>query len=165
MIINPLHSLMNPQSIAVAGANNNPSKMGTIQALNIFKDGYRGRFYPIHPKEKIVLGFPAYSTPEDLPEAPDLAILIVPIRAVASLLESFGKIGTKKAIVITAGFKETGATGHDMEKKINEIADRYQIRFVGPNCMGIINSQISQRSCRWPKNRGCSASPRRAERF
>jgi len=143
MIINPLHSLMNPQSIAVAGANNNPSKMGTIQALNIFKDGYRGKFYPIHPKEKIVLGFPAYSTPEDLPEAPDLAILIVPIRAVASLLESFGKIGTKKAIVITAGFKETGATGHDMEKKINEIADRYQIRFVGPNCMGIINSQIS----------------------
>ncbi|HOW67823.1 MAG TPA: CoA-binding protein, partial [Verrucomicrobiota bacterium] len=107
------------------------------------KDGYRGKFYPIHPKEKIVLGFPAYSTPEDLPEAPDLAILIVPIRAVASLLESFGKIGTKKAIVITAGFKETGATGQDMEKKINEIADRYQIRFVGPNCMGIINSQIS----------------------
>lgn len=143
MTENPLRLLMNPKSIAVAGANNNPSKMGTIQALNIIKDGYRGRFYPIHPKEKTVLGFPAYSTPEDLPEAPDLAILIVPIRAVASLLESFGKIGTKKAIVITAGFKETGATGHDMEKKINEIADHYQIRFVGPNCMGIINSQIS----------------------
>ena len=140
---NPLHLLMNPQSIAVAGANNNPSKMGTIQALNIVKGGYGGRFYPIHPAEKTVLGCPAYATPEDLPEAPDLAILIVPIRAVASLLEGFGKIGTKRAIVITAGFKETGAAGRDMEKKINEIADRYQMRFVGPNCMGVINSGIS----------------------
>ena len=139
---NPLHLLMNPQSIAVAGANNNPSKMGTIQALNIVKGGYGGRFYPIHPVEKTVLGCPAYATPEVLPEAPDLAILIVPIRAVASLLEGFGKIGTKRAIVITAGFKETGAAGQDMEKKINEIADRYQMRFVGPNCMGIINSQL-----------------------
>ncbi len=140
---NPLHLLMNPQSIAVAGANNNPSKMGTIQALNIVKGGYGGRFYPIHPVEKTVLGCPAYATPEDLPEAPDLAILIVPIRAVASLLEGFGKIGTKRAIVITAGFKETGAAGHEMEKKINAIADRYQMRFVGPNCMGVINSGIS----------------------
>jgi len=139
---NPLRLLMNPQSIAVVGANNNPTKMGTIQALNIFKDGFKGKFYPIHPNEKTVLGFKAYSSPEELPEAPDLAMLIVPIKAVASLLESFGKIGTKRAIVITAGFKETGDAGQDMEKKINEIAKRYQMRFVGPNCMGIINTGI-----------------------
>jgi acetyltransferase len=134
---------MNPKSIAVVGANNNPSKMGSIQALNILKDGYRGRFYPLHPTEKTVLGFKAYAVPEDLPEAPDLAILIIPIKAVIPLLESFGKIGTKRAIVITAGFKETGDAGRDMEKKISETAKRYQMRFVGPNCMGIINSQIS----------------------
>jgi acetate---CoA ligase (ADP-forming) len=142
MTANPLHLLMNPQSIAVVGANNVPTKMGTIQALNIFKDGYRGRFYPIHPTEKTVLGFQAYASPEELPEAPDLAMLIVPIKSVASLLESFGRIGTKRAIVITAGFKETGDAGQHMEKKINEIAKRYQMRFVGPNCMGIINSQV-----------------------
>ncbi len=139
---NPLRLLMNPQSIAVVGANNNPTKMGSIQALNILKDGYPGRFYPLHPTEKTVLGFKAYVSPEDLPEAPDLAMLIIPIKAVAPLLESFGKIGTKRAIVITAGFKETGDAGQDMEKNINEIAKRYQMRFVGPNCMGIINSQI-----------------------
>ncbi|MGA9111816.1 MAG: acetate--CoA ligase family protein [Smithella sp.] len=139
---NPLHLLMNPQSIAVVGANNKPSKMGTIQALNIFKDGYRGRFYPIHPTEKTVLGFKAYASPEDLPEVPDLAMLIIPIKAVVPLLESFGKIGTRRAIVITAGFKETGDAGKDMEKRINQIAKRYQMRFVGPNCMGIINSQL-----------------------
>jgi acetate---CoA ligase (ADP-forming) len=140
---NPLRLLMNPKSIAVVGANNIPTKMGTIQALNILKDGYRGKFFPIHPKEKTVLGCKAYASVEDLPEVPDLAILIIPIKAVIPLLESFGKIGTKRAIVITAGFKETGDTGEDLEKKIGEIAKRYQMRFVGPNCMGIINSQIS----------------------
>jgi acetyltransferase len=143
MTENPLHLLMNPKSIAVAGANNNPIKMGTIQALNILKGGYGGKFYPVHPTEKTVLGHRAYAEPEELPEAPDLAILIVPIHAVASLMEGFGRIGTKRAIIITAGFKETGAAGRDMEKKINEIADRYQMRFVGPNCMGVINAQIS----------------------
>jgi acetyltransferase len=143
MIENPLHLLMNPKSIAVAGANNVPTKMGTIQALNILKDGYRGKFFPLHPTEKTVLGFTAYASPEELPEVPDLAILIIPIKAVIPLLESFGKIGTKRAIIITAGFKETGDAGQDMEKKIAEIAKRYGMRFVGPNCMGIINSQIS----------------------
>ncbi|MFA5323465.1 MAG: acetate--CoA ligase family protein [Smithella sp.] len=139
---NPLHLLLNPKSIAVVGANNIPSKMGTIQALNIVKDGYPGKFFPIHPTEKRVLGFTAYASPEELPEVPELAILIIPIKAVIPLLESFGKIGTKRAIVITAGFKETGDAGQDMEKKIGAIAERYQMRFVGPNCMGIINSQI-----------------------
>ena len=110
--------------------------------MNIFKDGYHGGFYPIHPTEKTVLGFKAYASPEDLPEVPDLAMLIIPIKAVVPLLESFGKIGTRRAIVITAGFKETGDAGKDMEKRINQIAKRYQMRFVGPNCMGIINSQL-----------------------
>ena len=139
---NPLHLLMNPKSIAVAGANNTPTKMGTIQALSVLKDGYRGKFYPIHPTEKTILGITAYASPQDLPEVPDLALLIVPIKAIVSLLEDFGKIGTKRAIVVTAGFRETGDAGQDMENKLNEVARRYGIRFVGPNCLGVINSQI-----------------------
>ena len=139
---NPLHLLMNPQSIAVVGANNIPTKMGTIQALSILKDGYKGKFFPLHPKEKTVLGFKTYASPEDLPEVPDLAMLIVPVKTVIPLIESFGKIGTKRAIIITAGFKETGADGRKMENELNEVAERYGMRFVGPNCMGIINSQI-----------------------
>ncbi|MGP8154160.1 MAG: acetate--CoA ligase family protein [Smithella sp.] len=142
MTENPLHLLMNPQSIAVVGANNIPTKMGTIQALSIFKDGYKGKFFPLHPKEKTVLGLKAYAAPDDLPEVPDLAILIVPVKTVIPLIESFGKIGTKRAIIITAGFKETGATGRKIERELNEVAQRYGMRFVGPNCMGIINSQI-----------------------
>lgn len=143
MIENPLHLLMNPRSIAVLGANNSPSKMGTVMALNILKQGYEGKIFPVHPKEKTVLGLKAYTSVEDLPEIPDLAMLIVPAKSIIPVLESFGKIGTKRVIIITAGFKETGATGREMEKKISEIAGRYGMRFVGPNCMGIINSQIA----------------------
>lgn len=139
---NPLHLLMNPKSIAVVGANNIPMKMGTVQALSILHDGYQGKFFPIHPKEEKVLGHKAYASPEDLPEVPDLAMLIVPGKTVIPLIESFGKIGTKRAIIITAGFKETGAAGRKMEDELNEVAQRYGMRFVGPNCMGIINSQI-----------------------
>jgi acetyltransferase len=143
MAENPLHLLMNPKSVAVVGASNDPMKMGTIQALSIVKDGYKGAFYPINLTEKTVLGHKAYAAAEDLPAVPDLVVFIVPNKAITALLEDFGKIGTKRAIIVTAGYKETGATGLDMEKKINEIAGRYGIRFVGPNCLGIINSEIN----------------------
>ncbi len=140
---NPLRLLMNPRSVAVVGASNDFTKMGTIQALSILEDGYSGDVYCIHRKEKTVLGRPAFPTAADLPQAPDLAVLIVPSSSIASLLEDFGKIGTKRAIIITAGFKETGSAGRSMEEKIKSVAKRYGIRFVGPNCLGIINSENS----------------------
>ncbi|MCK9229335.1 MAG: acetate--CoA ligase family protein [Syntrophales bacterium] len=139
---NPLTLLMNPKSIAVVGANNDPMKMGTIQALSIVKDGYKGAFYPIHLTEKTVLGYRAYASARDLPEPPDLVVFIVPNKAITDLLEDFGKIGTSRAIIVTAGYKETGAAGLEMEKRIIETAERYGMRFVGPNCLGIINSEI-----------------------
>ncbi len=140
---NPLHLLLHPKSVAVAGASNNPMKMGTLQALSILKDGYEGKFYPVHPTEKTVLGHTAYASPLDLPEAPDLALLVVPTAQVVPILEDFAKIGTKRAIIISAGFKETGAEGRALEERLREIAATYGIRFLGPNCMGIVNTAIS----------------------
>jgi acetate---CoA ligase (ADP-forming) len=140
---NPLHLLLNPKSVAIAGASNNPMKMGTLQALSLLKDGYRGKFYPVHPTEKTVLGHPAYASPRDLPEVPDLAMLVVPTAHVVPLLEDFGKIGTKRAIIISAGFKETGPSGRALEERLQEIAATYGIRFLGPNCMGILNTAVS----------------------
>ncbi|MBU0575182.1 MAG: CoA-binding protein, partial [Proteobacteria bacterium] len=140
---NPLHLLLHPRSIAVAGAGNNPAKMGTLQALSILKDGYQGKFYPIHPTEKTVLGHKAYASPLDLPEVPDLAMLVVPTSQVAPLLEDFARIGTKRAIVVSAGFKETGEKGRELEERLQEIAKTYGIRFLGPNCIGILNTAIS----------------------
>lgn len=140
---NPLHLLMNPASIATVGAGNNPLKMGTIQATNLLKSGYGGKYYPLHPRDKSVLGHRAYPSVVDLPEAPDLAFLVVPTAQVAPLLEAFGKIGTKRAVVVTAGFRETGADGKRMEEEVVAVARKYGIRFVGPNCLGIINAQAS----------------------
>ena len=140
---NPLHLLLHPKSIAVAGASNNPLKMGTLQALAILKDGYEGKFYPVHPTEKSVLGHAAYASPLNLPEVPDLALLVVPTAQVVPILEAFAKIGTNRAIIISAGFKETGEKGRALEERLREIAATYGIRFLGPNCMGIVNTAIS----------------------
>lgn len=142
MTENPLKALMNPRSIATVGAGNNPTKMGTIQALSILKDGFKGKFYPVHPKDKTVLGHKAYPSVLDLPEAPDLAVFIVPTEMVTGLMEDFGKIGTKRAVVITAGFRETGAEGLVLEGQLKEITRRYGIRFLGPNCIGLVNSAL-----------------------
>ncbi len=143
MPVNPLINLMNPSSIATVGSGNNPVKMGTMHALSILKDGYRGTFYPVHPREETILGHRAYPTVADLPEAPDLAFLIVPAPEVAHLLEEFGKKGTKSAVIITAGFGELGEEGRRLQKRLIDISAEYGMRFLGPNCMGIINSEIS----------------------
>src|SRR3989339_910861 len=133
---------MNPKSIAVAGASNDPQKMGTLQALSILKDGYPGQFYPLHPTEKTVLGHRAYASVHDLPEIPDLALLIVPTAFVIPLFEDFAKSGTKRAIIISAGFKEIGPEGRMLEERLQEIAKTYGVRFLGPNCMGIVNTAL-----------------------
>ncbi|MDA8404635.1 MAG: CoA-binding protein, partial [Desulfobacteraceae bacterium] len=136
------HELMNPKSIAIVGASNNPSKMGTMHALSILKDGFTGKFFAIHPTESIVLGHPAYKSPLDLPEAPDLAMFVLPSKHLLPVFEAFGQIGTRFAIVITAGFKEAGEEGARLEEQLKAAAKRYGIRFVGPNCMGILNRDI-----------------------
>lgn len=136
-----LHSLMNPKSIAIVGASNNPMKMGTMHALSIIKDGFKGKFYPIHPSEKTVLGLEAFAAPEDLPEAPDLAIFVLPSKYLLGFFESFGRVGTKSAIVITAGFKEIGVDGAALEQQLKDMAAKYGMRFIGPNCMGLVNRE------------------------
>ena len=140
---NPLHKMMKPGSISTVGAGNNPMKMGTMHALSILHDGYKGKFYPIHPTDSTVLGHKAYKHVIELPEAPDLALLAVPSEHILGLIDDFGKIGTKRIIIITAGFRETGEEGKEKENQLRVIAEKHGIRIIGPNCMGIINTEIS----------------------
>ena len=140
---NPLNRLMNPSSIATFGAGNNFMKMGTLQTLSIVKDGYQGKVFPVHPKESEVMGFTAFPSVEDLPETPDLAFIVVPSSRVVPIMEALGKRGTKSAIVITAGFGETGEDGTKIQEQLDAVCRKYGIRYLGPNCMGIINSEIS----------------------
>ena len=149
-----LQKLLYPQSIATVGAGNNPMKMGTMHALSIIKDGFEGSFFPIHPRDDEVLGHKAYKSVTDLPEVPDLALFVLPAQHLLPLFEDFGKLGTKSAIIITAGFKETGDAGRQMEENLKEIASRYGMTFIGPNCMGILNSEIKLNTTVMPYTEG-----------
>ena len=121
-----LDPIFTPASIAVAGASNNPLKMGTIQFLNLLGGGFSGKVFPLHPKEKKIFGHKAYPGPADLPQVPDLALLVVPTSVVPELLDEFGKIGTKGAIIISAGFKETGENGAGLEADLKKHRPKIQ---------------------------------------
>ncbi len=140
MEVHPLEKLINPKSVIVAGASNNVSKMGSIQALNLMNSGFEGKIVFYHPREKTILGKPAYSKPEDLPFVPDLAMLVTPTKVTPRVLDELGQAGVRRAVVVTAGFREVGEEGRVLEEELKAVADKHGIRFVGPNCIGIINT-------------------------
>ncbi|RJP28600.1 MAG: CoA-binding protein [Actinobacteria bacterium] len=145
--MHPLQQLMNPSSIAIYGASNNPMKMGSIQLANILETGYRGRVYPIHRSEETVMGLPAYRSIAEVGETVDLAQLVLPTEVVPEMLEECGEAGVRRAIIISGGFKEVpGELGVERERRIRDVAARYGIRFLGPNCVGIMNSLCSLNS-------------------
>lgn len=138
--LDPLQELMNPSSIAFYGASNNPLKMGTMQLANILEGGYGGRVYPIHPSEEKVMGLPAYRSIAEVKERVDLVQMVLPPDLVPRIMEECGKCGVKRAIVISGGFKETlRREGESRERELKRIAEKHGIRFLGPNCVGIMN--------------------------
>jgi acetyltransferase len=136
----PFLQIMHPRSIVVAGASNHFPKMGAIQALNLLHGGFAGEVLFLHPKEKEVLGRKAVPTPDDLPYAPDLAFLITPTKVTPSLIDDLGRRGVRRAVIVTAGFREMGAGGAALEAELLAAARRHSLRFVGPNCIGVLNA-------------------------
>jgi len=139
IIESPLFPIANPKSIAFFGASNNYTTMGTIQFMSMKELGYEGQVYPIHLKETEVQGYRAYQSVMDLPEVPDLAIIVLPTRIVCQAMDECGQKGIKRAVVISGGFKEVGEEGAKLEDELKRTADHYGIRFVGPNCIGVVN--------------------------
>jgi len=135
----PLYKLINPDSIAFFGASNRFESMGTSQLSSLLSLGFQGRVYPVHPKKSTVLGLKAYPQVAHLPETPDLAVLILPTRIVLETLTQCGKKGIKNAIIVSGGFQEVGAQGSDLQEQLIQLARRYNIRFLGPNCLGVAN--------------------------
>jgi acyl-CoA synthetase (NDP forming) len=113
--------------------------MGTNQLVSLQALGFEGTVYPVHPKEERVQNLKAYRSVLDLPEVPDLAVLVLPTRVVPQVLEECGKKGIKHAIVVSGGFRESGSEGMNLEKTLVEIAGKYDMRFLGPNCIGVAN--------------------------
>jgi acetyltransferase len=135
-----LEAIFAPQAIAVVGASPDEQKLGHRVLKNIVDNGYEGTIYPIHPTADAVLGHKAYPSVRDLPTTPDLAVLVVPTKAVLPVVEECGQKGVQGLIVITAGFKEVGHEGRKLEDQLMEIVRRYNMRMVGPNCLGVIDN-------------------------
>ncbi|HDQ03193.1 MAG TPA: CoA-binding protein, partial [Deltaproteobacteria bacterium] len=138
----PLYPIVNPKSIAFFGASNNFMRMGSIMLSSLQALGYEGKIYPIHQTEKEVRGYKAYSSVMDLPEVPDMAIIVLPTEIVCQTMEDCGRKGIKHAIVVSGGFREAGPEGAKLQKELEAIALNYNIRFLGPNCLGVANPHI-----------------------
>jgi len=108
--------------------------------LNLLSGGYRGTVYPINPKADTIFGIPAAPSITSLNEVPDLALIAVPAALVKGLVEECGRKGVRAVVIITAGFSEAGPEGAELEQQIAEVAARYRMALIGPNCMGVMSS-------------------------
>ncbi|MFO1031708.1 MAG: acetate--CoA ligase family protein [Planctomycetota bacterium] len=136
-----LDGLFRPRSVAVIGASRRAGSIGRQVVANLIQGGFQGPVYPVNPKAEVVLSVPAYPSVRAIPGPVDLAVLVVPPDAALKAAEECGKKGVKGLVVITAGFREIGGIGIEREDKLRAIADRHGMRVIGPNCMGIINTE------------------------
>lgn len=135
-----LESFFQPKSVAIIGASANPEKLGYAVLKNAVESGYRGVLYPINPKSGGILGLKTYATVAELPETPDLAVVVIPYRQVPEAVEECGKKGIPAVVVISAGFREAGMEGLNREIDLINRAKEYNMRLIGPNCLGIIDT-------------------------
>ncbi len=135
-----LEELFQPSALAVIGASEKAGKVGRVVLENILDSGYAGRVFPVNPSYREVLSLPCYPSVSDLPETPELAVIIIPAAAVQGVLEECGKGGVKAAIIISAGFKESGIEGYRMETELRRSAELLGMDVLGPNCLGIADT-------------------------
>jgi len=135
-----LKTIFYPKSIAVIGTNRVRGTVPYDILHNILKADFQGVVYPVSPKEPFIDGVKSYKYVVDIPDEVDLGIIVFPSSVCHMALEQCGKKGIKSVIIISAGFKEIGGAGIEREKQIKEIATRYGISFIGPNCLGLINT-------------------------
>ncbi|MGE0658921.1 MAG: acetate--CoA ligase family protein [Reyranellaceae bacterium] len=134
-----LDAALQPQSVAVVGASENPHKIGGRPIAYLQRFGYDGRIYPINPNRAEIQGLAAYATLSALPESPDLAIIAVPGLAAVDAVEACADKGVRVAVIMTSGFGETGAEGKAAQDRMVAIARQAGMRLVGPNTQGIAN--------------------------
>lgn len=138
MVTTYLDKIFNPKSVAVIGASDEEGSVGYALMRNFLDFGFEGRIYPVNIRKTEILGLKAYPSVEQIPETVDLAVIATPAKTVPDIVEQCGRAGIKGIIIISAGFKEVGPEGKALEDKILEIKQKYGLRIVGPNCLGII---------------------------
>ena len=137
--VSQLDGILRPKSVAVIGASTSPDKLGHEILKNILDGGYQGAVYPINPKADTILDLPCHTNVKELQEPPDLAVLIIPARFVPQAIQDCGEKGVKGAVIITGGFAEAGAEGEELQQQTAEVARKFGVRLIGPNCQGVNN--------------------------
>ena len=135
-----LERFFHPRSIAIVGASRDLITISGQPLKHLTAHGYRGRLYPVNPRYPDILGVKCYPALADLPETPDLALILVNAARVADVLRQCGAKGVRYAIVFSSGFAEAGAAGAAMQRELVAIAREYGIGVIGPNCQGMINA-------------------------
>lgn len=128
-----------PHRIAVIGASDDLSKVGGTVLRNLILGGFRGVVYPVNPRRESVQGMPCFPNIARLPHPPDLAVIATPASTVPTLIDELGTAGTRAVLVLSAGFREAGAPGQELEAAVRAAAARYDgLRILGPNCLGLM---------------------------
>ena len=135
-----LNKLFEPKSVAVFGASNRAGSVGNLVFKNMIEGGFEGKVYPINPKHAKVQGHKAYADLNSIGTPVDLAVITTPAATVPAVIESCGENGLRAAVIVSAGFREVGAAGVKLEQALVENARRYGLRFIGPNCLGIMRA-------------------------
>ena len=133
-----LNKLFEPESVAVFGASDRQGAVGNLVFKNMIKGGFKGDVFPINPKHSKVQGHKAYPDLTGIGKPVDLAVITTPAVTVPGIIESCGEHGIRAAVVISAGFREIGPQGLKLEQALVENARRYGLRFIGPNCLGLM---------------------------
>ena len=139
MDVHKLDRIFKPHRIALVGVSENPRSVSGTVLRNLVGSGFRGVVYPVNPACEAVAGVPCYPTVGDLPRTPDLAVVCSPAGEVPSVVRACGEAGILGLVILSAGFRETGAAGAELERQVAAEARRFDgMRVVGPNCLGII---------------------------
>ncbi|MBI5033532.1 MAG: bifunctional acetate--CoA ligase family protein/GNAT family N-acetyltransferase [Chloroflexi bacterium] len=136
----PLDAIFAPKNVAVIGATENQGSVGRTILWNLISNPFGGTVFPVNPKRPSILGIKAYPSIAAVPEQVDLAVIVTPAPTVPNIIGECVNAGVKGAVVISAGFKEIGAQGVELERQIMEHARRGKMRIIGPNCLGVMNA-------------------------
>ncbi|MCS7315180.1 MAG: bifunctional acetate--CoA ligase family protein/GNAT family N-acetyltransferase [Bryobacterales bacterium] len=135
----PLDVFFRPESVAVIGATESPGSVGRTLLWNLMTSPFGGTVYPVNPRRASVLGIKAYPNIKAVPEKVDLAVVVTPAPTIPGIIRECGEAGVRAAIVISAGFKEVGPEGAELERQVVEEARKARMRIIGPNCLGVMS--------------------------
>jgi acetyltransferase len=143
LVTSYLDKMFSPRSVAVIGASDEEGTVGHALMRNLTELGFEGKIYPVNIHKAEILGLKAYKTVEQITEPIDLAVIATPAETVPEVVEQCGRAGIRGIIIVSAGFREIGPEGRTLEDKILEIKKRYDLRIIGPNCLGVIRPSIN----------------------